>query len=146
MIAFSSSLAGDHELASSGALSSSPQASHPLTDAVDAGRLPDGSVGSPTERRSGSDRRNTICSGWLIARVARSDSQYRDSQYRAAERFLQLGTGQWCGLSAATWFPVRSAAAAYAADLAFDREYQIVIVYRKRPAHAEHESEKTQGE
>jgi hypothetical protein len=47
---------------------------------------------------------------------------------------LQLGTGQWCTAAAATWFPVRTAAAAYAADLVPAVGDQIVIVYRTRSA------------
>lgn len=73
--------------------------------------------------------RNAVCSGWLIARVARDHAGGGVS-----ERFLQLGTGQWCTAAAATWFPVRTAAAAYAADLVPAVGDQIVIVYRTRSA------------
>ncbi len=68
---------------------------------------------------------NHICRGWLIARVTRDHAGGS-----VGERFLQLGTGQWCTAAAATWFPVRTAAATYAADLVPESGDQIVVVFR----------------
>jgi len=93
----------------------------------------------PGRRTSGETRdyRNAVCRGWLIARIRRCDAA---AAQRAGQRplgavaagYLQLATGQWCPPSAATWFPLRSAAAAYAADVCCDRKHDIVIVFRQR--------------
>ena len=74
--------------------------------------------------------RYTNCGGWLIARL----TQARSSTDQRVEvvGYLQLGTGQWCPASAATWFPVQSAAAAYASELVADGKHQIGIVFRRR--------------
>ena len=45
--------------------------------------------------------------GWLIKRVVASRLADED-------RYLQIGTGQWCAAPFATLFPIRSAAIVYA--------------------------------
>ena len=67
-----------------------------------------------------------LTSGWLIElRPARHDfGNLGDS----SRRFLQIGTGQWCGAQYATLFPLRRTAVTYAREfgLLVDREVQIV--------------------
>ena len=69
-----------------------------------------------------------LTKGWLIelSRVE-NDSGKTDASRR---RFLQIGTGQWCGAEYATLFPLRRTAVSYAREfgLLVDRELQDVQI------------------
>jgi hypothetical protein len=70
--------------------------------------------------------------GWLIARLAGGERSAAASTGEEGVRYLQVGTGQWCPAESATWFPLRSAAAAYAADLCRQGASRVAIVFRQR--------------
>ena len=64
-------------------------------------------------KRSNEDGRadlRPLTEGWLIERFGAGDSE---------RRFLQIGTGQWCGAPYATLFPLRRTAMIYAAEFGF---------------------------
>ncbi len=67
-----------------------------------------------------------LTKGWLIELShRRTDPGKTEASPR---RFLQIGTGQWCGAEYATLFPLRRTAITYAREfgLLVDREVQIV--------------------
>lgn len=68
---------------------------------------------------------NRIREGWLIQRVNSTDDV---RGCRDVPRFLQIGTGQWCGARYATLFPVRSAALIYAREFGYGVGHTVRIV------------------
>ena len=67
-----------------------------------------------------------LTKGWLIERIDFLGTEQADCD--SNRRFLQIGTGQWCGAPYATLFPMRRTAIAYTREfgLAVDRKVRIV--------------------
>jgi hypothetical protein len=77
------------------------------------------------ERHEHADRQR-ITAGWLIARCGDGES---DSTER---RYLQIGTGQWCGAAYATLFPRRRTAIIYAIEFGYVVGRTAVVVPYQR--------------
>lgn len=90
-------------------------------------RLP--SAANASTRR-GSPRRG-LAAGWVIARLQSGGPEELPSHSsrppRAQLRCLQLGTGQWCPLESATWFPIRTAAESYVDSLGYSIGVEVEI-------------------
>jgi hypothetical protein len=66
-----------------------------------------------------------IREGWLIQLISRPTGARRCAE---VPRYLQIGTGQWCGAGYATLFPVRSAALIYAREFGHGVGHTVRIV------------------
>lgn len=67
--------------------------------------------------------------GWLIERIG-TDGESRFGG--CPPRYLQIGTGQWCGARYATLFPLQSAAMIYAKEFGYRVGFDVRVVwYRK---------------
>ncbi len=62
----------------------------------------------------------TIISGWLI--------QQRSPDGTKTDKFLQIGTGQWCPSQSATRFPARNTAMIYAHEFGYSVGYTADVV------------------
>lgn len=72
--------------------------------------------------------------GWLIERMG------NDAESRLGcdpPRYLQIGTGQWCGAPYATLFPQQSAANAYAKEFGYEVGRNVRLVWHRKSG--EHE-------
>lgn len=71
-----------------------------------------------------------LTKGWLIERASRGkEGGGTDGSLR---RYLQIGTGQWCGAEFATLFPLRRTAITYA------REFGLLVEQEAQIVHYEH--------
>lgn len=59
------------------------------------------------------DLRQPVTRGWLIQRRGQEGAD-------GDRRFLQIGTGQWCGAIYATLFPLRQTAITYAVEFGYE--------------------------
>jgi hypothetical protein len=58
-------------------------------------------------------RRHRVTQGWLIERCPTIEDE-------GERRYLQIGTGQWCGAVYATLFPIRETAVIYAVEFGYE--------------------------
>ena len=82
------------------------------------------------EPEAGADEFRGVLEGWLIqstagppSTAARQPRMSSDGSKLGAEtdrpRYLQIGTGQWCGAEYATLFPLYSTAIVYAKEFGY---------------------------
>ncbi|MEM8666947.1 MAG: hypothetical protein AAGG48_05495 [Planctomycetota bacterium] len=66
--------------------------------------------------------------GWLIERMGAAGRRFDED----LPRYLQLGTGQWCGAEFATLFPIRSAALIYAREFGYEPGRNVRLVWHRK--------------
>jgi hypothetical protein len=69
------------------------------------------------------------CEGWLIQRVG-IDAEVRPGM--DPPRYLQIGTGQWCGAEYATLFPIQSSALVYVKEFGFEVGRHVRVIWHRK--------------